>query len=65
MLWAVFAPSPNMRLDNVPAIQEWHLSVRFDPYLVPCVRGNDVQSRDVNPEFPSFGEFSDTGAKRE
>ena len=58
MLRAVLTPAANVRLDDVSSVQEGHFAVRLDPDLVPGVRRNNVQRRDVHSEFSSLGELS-------
>lgn len=65
MLGAVFAPPANVRLDKVPAVQERHLAVLLDPHLVPRVRRNHLQRRDVQPELARLGELAHARPQRE
>jgi len=54
-----------MCLDNIATIQKRHLAVGLDPHLVPCVRRNDIQRRDVQPELARLCEFAQASAQRE
>ena len=65
MLRAIFGPSPHMRLDHIPPVQERHFPVRLDPHLVARVRGDDLQCRDVQPELARLGELAQAGPQRE
>jgi hypothetical protein len=47
-----------MRLHNMTSIQEWHLSIGFDPDLVAGVFGKDGEGGDVESEFASLGELA-------
>lgn len=58
MLWAIFGPSSNMRLDDVTSVQEWHLSVRLDPDFVACVLREDGQGGNVKAELSCLGKFA-------
>lgn len=65
MLRAILAPSPNVRLDDVSTVHKRHLAVGLDPHLVPRVRRNRLQRRDVDPELPGLGELADADSERE
>lgn len=58
MLRTVLTPSSHMRFHHIAPVQIRHLSIRFDPHLVPRMRRNDIQRRDVQSKFPRLGEFS-------
>ena len=63
VLRAVLTPTSNMCLDNVTTVQERHLSVRLDPDLCASMRGDDVQSSDVEAELASLGQLADAVSK--
>jgi hypothetical protein len=63
VLRAVFAPTPNVGLDNVTTVQKGHLSVGLDPDLCASMRSNDVQSGNVKAEFASLGQLADAVSK--
>lgn len=54
-----------MRLDDVPSIQERHLSVRLYPDLIPSMRRNDVQRGDMQPKLARLCELAQAGPERE
>lgn len=47
VLGALLRPPANMRLAYVSTVEERHLTVAPDPYLVSCVGGEQRQARDV------------------
>jgi hypothetical protein len=47
MLWTVFAPPSNMRLDNIPTIKKGHLAIWLDPDLVTRQWSYHVKSRNM------------------
>lgn len=59
VLRAVLAPTSDVSLDNVTTVQEGHLSVGLDPDLCASMRGDDVQSGDVEAELASLGQLAD------
>lgn len=65
MLRAILAPPPHVRLDHITAVQEWHFAISLNPHLVPRVRRDHVQRRDVQPELARLGELAQAGAERE
>ena len=58
MLGAVLGPAPDVRFEDVAAVEEGHLAVGLDPELVARVGGEDGEGGDVEPEFEGFGEFA-------
>jgi hypothetical protein len=58
VLWAVFGPPPDVRFEDVAAVEEGHFAVGLDPELVPGVGGEDGEGGDVEAEFEGFGEFA-------
>lgn len=65
MLWAILRPSSNMRLDDMPSIQERHLSIRLDPDLVARVLRENWKCGDVKSELSGLGEFTQASSQRQ
>jgi hypothetical protein len=63
VLRAVLAPTSDVSLDNVTTVQEGHLSVGLDPNLCASMRGNNVQSGNVEAELASLGQLADAVTK--
>jgi hypothetical protein len=63
VLRAIFAPTPNVGLDNVTTVQEGHFSIGLDPDLCASMRSDDVQSGNVKAEFASLGQLADAVSK--
>jgi hypothetical protein len=65
MLRAILTPPPDMRLEHIAAVQEWHLAVLLDPHLVSCVRGDYTQRSNMQAEFACLGEFTQADSEGE
>lgn len=65
MFRTILTPPPNMRLDNIPPVHEWHLTIRLDPHLVSRMRRNHLQRRDVNAKLPGLGELAHADPQRQ
>jgi hypothetical protein len=65
VLWAIFTPAADVRLEDVAAVQEGHLAVGLDPDLVAGVGRNDGQGGDVQAELARLGELAQADAQRE
>jgi len=60
MFWRIFGYPAQMRLYNVVSVEERHLTVWLNPHLVFCILSKIVKSCDVQLEFVTFAEFSET-----
>lgn len=65
MLRGILADPSDMCLYHIIPIKVRHLAVRLDPYLVLCVLGDVVESRDMELEFSGFRELSQAGSEGE
>lgn len=65
MLRTILTPPTHMRLQHIAPIQKRHFPILFYPDLIPRMRRNDIQRRNVQTEFPRFCKFAKTGPQRE
>lgn len=63
MLRRILRHTSNMGLQYMIPVQKGHLTIRFDPYFVFRMRGDQVQCSDVQLELSSFCEFPETGSE--
>ena len=61
----VIRDSAQRALQNVVSVQERHLRLRFEPYLVLGVGGEQVEGLDGEMEAAAVGVLADAGAERD
>ena len=55
--------TPHVSFDDVVAIQEWHLAIRFNPYLISCILHEIVKSSNVQTKLACLGKLAETGTE--